>query len=115
MKIRNGFVSNSSSSSFVIAISETNKCEHCGRSDMDILDLVRRSEEYGCDTCIAAEGKEEVIKHLSEWYESDKYIKKIKDFDDNDKQIALVEISYHDDVLNNLITSSKNIEILFKE
>jgi len=112
-KIRTGFVSNSSSSSFIIAISETNKCPHCGRSDVDILDLVRRSSYY--DNEVTAEGKEEVIKHLSEWYESDKYIKKIKDFDDKDKQIAMIEISYHDDVLNNLITESNNIEILFKE
>lgn len=40
MKNRNGFVSNSSSSSFIIAYKEDTKpCPHCGRSDSEIAAL----------------------------------------------------------------------------
>lgn len=40
MKIRNGFVSNSSSSSFVIACKIKEKCKHCGSSPLDFFDLI---------------------------------------------------------------------------
>jgi hypothetical protein len=40
MKIRNGFVSNSSSSSFVIAVRVGDACTHCGRYDINILDIM---------------------------------------------------------------------------
>lgn len=44
MKTRNGFVSNSSSSSFLIAVLKDNKpCPHCGRKDLDFLDMVEHS------------------------------------------------------------------------
>jgi hypothetical protein len=42
MKVRTGFVSNSSSASFVVAVKQTEKCPHCGRSDVDFLDLVEQ-------------------------------------------------------------------------
>jgi len=42
MKVRHGFVSNSSSSSFIIGINreETAKCECCGRGGEDILEML---------------------------------------------------------------------------
>ena len=43
MKIRNGFVSNSSSTSFIVALNPKDKCPHCGRSSMDIMDLIERN------------------------------------------------------------------------
>jgi hypothetical protein len=45
MKVRSGFVSNSSSSSFVIAFDESKlgPCPHCGRKDLSILDLIKNS------------------------------------------------------------------------
>ena len=42
MKLRTGFVSNSSSASFVVAVKQGEKCPHCGRSDVDFLDLVEQ-------------------------------------------------------------------------
>ena len=46
MKIRRSFVSNSSTSSFVIAFKDADldKCPHCGRSDVSPVDLVQRGD-----------------------------------------------------------------------
>lgn len=52
MKIRSGFVSNSSTTSFIVAINHEKlgeKCPHCGRSSPNILDMLEDS--YG-DTCM---------------------------------------------------------------
>ena len=40
MKLRLGFVSNSSSSSFILAYKKSEPCVHCGRSDPNIMDLI---------------------------------------------------------------------------
>ena len=52
MKTRSGFVSNSSSSSFIIAFDEGKfgHCPHCGRKDVSILDLVERANADDHDT-----------------------------------------------------------------
>jgi len=38
MKIRTGFISNSSSTSFVVAFKKPEKCPHCGRGDSNFID-----------------------------------------------------------------------------
>lgn len=52
MKIRNGFVSNSSSSSFHIRYDKSRfgVCEKCGRSDIDPLDIASIEERTNSDT-----------------------------------------------------------------
>jgi hypothetical protein len=49
MKIRSGFVSNSSSTSFVIGYKESVPCPHCGRKDPDIIALIERNSSYASD------------------------------------------------------------------
>jgi hypothetical protein len=50
MKYRNGFVSNSSSASFIVAVNESVPCKHCGRSDMSILDLIDSASNHSGET-----------------------------------------------------------------
>jgi len=65
MKVRSGFVSNSSSSSFLIAYTE-DKCEHCGRSDLDIAELVRQSTNYAEDDRVEWDDPEEQLRLMAE-------------------------------------------------
>lgn len=65
MKIRNGFVSNSSSSSFVLAFKNPKKCTHCGSTPLDFFDLLSSAltkEGYGYNSDIKREMAEAVDK-----------------------------------------------------
>jgi hypothetical protein len=68
MKIRQGFVSNSSSSSFIIELLEENQvCSHCGRKDPDLVDMIERGNGWcSDDTHMSMYDKEEVLKWIEE-------------------------------------------------
>ena len=119
MKQRNGFVSNSSSTSFILTIKQTGVCEHCGRGDgVDIFTLMGRGNDFS-DNEIEAIGKDEVVKYIKEnWYDSDenqKLIKKIEKIDETKKKVTMISVSYHDETLINLIESSKGVTIMYRE
>ena len=116
MKIRSGFVSNSSSSSFIIAVGEPNKCEHCGRSDIDIIDMINNMSGGYEETEIEAVGKDNVLKHAADWWCDDifKQLKqKIQDYKGD--RIYLISISNHNQILLDLIQTNKNVTILYGE
>lgn len=65
MKVRQGFVSNSSSSSFVIAIKQqaTQPCQHCGRQDPDFLELLASADD---DSYVADEGRKDILAYCED-------------------------------------------------
>lgn len=66
MKQRNGFVSNSSSSSFIVAYETSLPCPHCGRSDKDFADMIRASGDIYEDTYIIRTYAGDILDNLNE-------------------------------------------------
>lgn len=64
MKQRKGFVSNSSSSSFIIAYEPSLTCPHCGRSDVDFADMIRASSDSYEDTHVVRKNAGDVLNDL---------------------------------------------------
>jgi hypothetical protein len=108
MKFRSGFVSNSSSSSFIIAQKMSGYCEHCGRSDPDIFSILRDS------SCEDNNAFEEWRDNIFMDDLSAEELAKIESFEEKEGfKVFYVEISYHDQSMNDLIQKSKDIEILY--
>lgn len=100
MKIRQGFVSNSSSSSFIVSISENKKpCPTCGHVEKNIVDYFRSGE----DTYVRAEGKSSVISYVSDWGYNKKFFDKIeKAIDSCGTDVALVSCNRSNEGLKEL-------------
>jgi len=110
MKTRNRFVSNSSSSSFIIAIKSGDVCLHCGRKDPDILDFMKNGSLMS-DTAISSLGIEDILINRGlEWDgpELQELENKMKEIEAKNEgwRFADIEISNQDDVLNDLLKQS---------
>ena len=115
MKIRTGFVSNSSSSSFIIAVRPSNKCEHCGRSDLNVIDLIEKSGDYETEVDFRTEDRDEFIKEIDKWLADNTWMehKFDKDITWHDAEYAIVSVSYHDENINDLIRSSSDVQVIY--
>ena len=114
MKIRNGFVSNSSSSSFIIDLTGTEKCPHCGRKGLTIESIELLCEK-DYDSEIRAIGKEEITEHIKEWWFNEEIKDVIIDKVNNSNSPIMLSIDYHSDLLKEMITTDKDIEIIYDE
>ena len=70
MKSRKSLVSNSSSSSFIIAFAQNESCPcpTCGRKDPDLLEFIERASRTHHNTEIQCEDFIEVIEEIQESY-----------------------------------------------
>jgi len=123
MKTRFGFVSNSSSSNYIIVLKvqkASEKCPHCGRSDPNphnFLEILERSK--ACDSQVNAVGIDDIIKERLEWNylgESlgEEHERKVAEFrkilekyDNGEFIIADVDISYHDEITKDVFNEMR--------
>lgn len=129
MKIRNGFVSNSSSSSFVIAykkdyVDSNCKCPTCG-SSINVIKLIKSLEYNNGDTRIVAEGIDQIMenhvdfdamglttkKTYNEYFRST-IMAFLEGKNKDEYEIIEVNISYSDYDVKETLLSDKNITII---
>lgn len=120
MKIRNGFVSNSSSSSFIVAVKTTGEvCKCCGRKDFNFFDRIQQAEFQNDENSVKALNQpEKIVEEYFDgytWYDDtnpQELIKKNQEkadllaqllyysSEEPEWDVALIQICYHDEVLN---------------
>lgn len=118
MKIRTGFVSNSSSSSYVImAPKQSETCDHCGRSDPNLFNTLKSLSGYhaNLDSETGVCSKETTLERLTEWFEDEdpetalmiaKVIELVKD-PPSGWEVRLCDIGHHDSAAEYLMANSK--------
>ena len=123
MKIRNGFVSNSSSSSFIIAYKSGTLCPTCGHNSGDFMEIVRSRLDH-TDNRISSEGymdvRDEIINMFTDQVEwTDKTEKILKEELETILEImnslkskgfnfASIGVSYHDEDLSQQLHQAAN-------
>jgi hypothetical protein len=112
MKTRNGFVSNSSSSSFLVALKKIAPCSHCGRSDPDFFDVVTRMGNDGWveETKLEARGVKECIDKYFEYSKEDQgpLRNKLMAMEADGYEVGIVDIAYHDQITDDIFQNLKN-------
>ena len=117
MKIRKGFVSNSSSSSFIVGIKKSEACPHCGRSDISILEYIKNTEHsWNNSPSVSAEGIEGILEDRCYGIDDiDELKKKLEGAESKGMQVVEFRVSNHDtSILDMIYEAAKHgsIEII---
>ena len=113
MKIRNGFVSNSSSTCFIVSMNKPKVCPTCGHKNDLIIDLVSNSGDYRAS--VIASDTKGVLKEIDDRCEIE--LVKIKKLIKSDKahEFAMLQISRDDGRLNDIMNSEEGFKVVYTE
>lgn len=125
MKIRLGFVSNSSSTSFLVVIKKLPPCNACGRSDISFLDLIETIGGWRDDhesTNLHRRGAKEISAKMREdefrWITDEEKnrwedrFKRLEEAESKGYEVGEIEISYHDDSTNKILQDLKERRVV---
>ena len=122
MKIRECYISNSSSSSYIIEYKDGSKfeTENLELNVKEFIDLLSSmSYTHSESTMVEHSSKEGIIHEIEDWWlssdeEKDKLIHKIKE--SKADHLAMIQISYDDGLIKKifkLLVDTKNIKVIY--
>jgi len=125
MKTRKTLVSNSSSTSFIIAYKNSDKCPTCGRSDHDLTEIIDRvsDDDNSERTHVEIRGFDNVMEHIQtewgcDWNDIDPVlmVDKLNEFKSTHQnwEFILGSVSYHDDTVKDMIREKETNGTLVK-
>ena len=115
MKTRNGYVSNSSSSSYILLVNRHSKCDCCGVKFGEVFWTLLERNNYssGDDTELDAVGYNNIMQKHDDTYIGEHFkeelLKAMEPYKDMKEEgpyeLKLIEasISYHDEVTENIL------------